>query len=259
MQNALTKRKYRSGWSLGEMIVALVIGAMVLAAILTVYSRANQAADAVLAKVEAPALAEEVLQLIAEDLDRVIGAEDDTQIEIKNGFDNGFPEAELVLRRTFADSKSEQKTFEEIVWRAGYDSEGTRPGMILYRSHEGVNVEDKLLESKREAWEQNYPFVPVCRGLTFFRIEILKDDDLIDRWSSQDLPPGVKVSISFAQPYETVRGTWDVLESERVSRTIAIDRIRDIRFAAAPIGVTDPNAPETTDTDEREPTNRTRN
>ena len=55
MRVEFAKRACRPGWSLGEMLVALVIGAMVLTAILTVYSRANHAAEAVLRNIEAPA------------------------------------------------------------------------------------------------------------------------------------------------------------------------------------------------------------
>ena len=218
------------------MLAALVIGAMVLAAILGVYARANRAADAVLAKVESPALAAEVLQLLAEDLDRLLGAEEaETSIKIEPGFDNGFARSRLTLRRTYRDAKNQEKVFEEITWLAGYDHEGSVPGLIIYRGHEGMNLEDKLLDAKREGWEDNYPLIPICRGVTFFRIEVPKDKEgeFLDRWTASSLPPGVRVTISFAKPYETVRGTWDVLEQEKTCRTIAIDRRRAIKFTAA--------------------------
>ncbi len=227
---------FRAGFSLGEMLAALVIGAMVLAAILGVYARANRAADAVLAKVESPALAAEVLQLLAEDLDRLLGAEEgETSIKIEPGFDNGFARSRLTLRRTYRNAKNEEKTFEEITWLAGYDYEGAVPGLIVYRGHEGMNLEDKLLDAKREGWEDNYPLIPICRGVTFFRIEVPKDNEgeFLDRWAASTLPPGVTVAISFAEPYETVRGTWDVLEQEKIRRTIAIDRTRAIKFTAS--------------------------
>jgi hypothetical protein len=44
------------------------------------------------------------------------------------------------------------------------------------------------------------------------------------------LPPGVRVTVSFAQPHETVRGAWEVQEEEKISRTIAIDKTRKIKF-----------------------------
>ena len=117
----------RSGFSLGEMLAVVIIGSMVLVAILTIYDRANQAADAVLRKIDSPAWAEEVLQLIAEDLDRALGAQEDVTVQVRNGSDNGFQRAELVLRRTYHDNENKEQTLEEITWRAGYDYEGQTP------------------------------------------------------------------------------------------------------------------------------------
>lgn len=227
------------------MIVALVIGAMVLTAILTVYGRANRAAEAVVAQIESPALATEVLQLLAEDLDRVLGGEQGYGIQIKSGLDNGFRRSQLVIRRTMRDGKNEEKVFEEITWRAGYDYDGISPGLVIYRGHEGVDVEDKLLDPKRESWEESYPLVPLCRGVTCFLLEIPKgEEQFVQQWTDAALPPGVRVSISFALPHETVRGTMEVYDEEKIYRTIAIDKTRKIKFmvtAAGPDG-NDPNA-----------------
>jgi len=238
------RRKRRSGFSLGEMIVTVVIGAMVLTAILGIYGRANQAADAVLKKIESPSLASEVLQLITEDLGHTLGA-DDVNIQVRNGFDNGFHRAELVLRRTFHDSENKEQTLEETIWRAAYDHGGETPGLVLYRSHDGVAQEDKLLDDNRDSWEKSYSFVPICRGISFFQVQACKGDDFVDQWSTPALPPGVRITLSFAEPYETVRGTWDVVDDEKISRTIAVDVMRKIKFAlpsgADPNGIQDPN------------------
>jgi hypothetical protein len=216
---------------------------MVLTAILTIYGRMNDAASAVLHKIDSPALAAEVFQCIAEDLDRILGTEPGVTVQIKNGLDNKYLRAQLVIRRTLRDSKNQEQTFEEITWRAGYDYDNSS-GLVIYRSHEGINPEDQLLDQKREAWEKNYPLVPICRGVTFFRIEVPKGDDFVDQWSDAALPPGVKVTISFAQPFETVRGTYDVDDLEKITRTIAIDKTRKIRFIASATALegTDPNA-----------------
>ena len=133
-------------------------------------------------------------------------------VQVRNGFDNGFVRAELVLRRTFHDNENKEQVLEEITWRAGYDHEGDTPGLVVYRSREGMAREDKLLEDQRQDWEKNYPFVPICRGVTFFQIQACKGDELLDQWPASAPPPGVKVTISFAEPYETVRGTRDVLD-----------------------------------------------
>jgi hypothetical protein len=222
------------------MLATVVIGGMILTAILSIYARANQAADAVLRKIESPALASEVLQLISEDIDRALGAED-VIVQVRNGIDNGFVRAELVLRRMFHDKENKEQVLEEITWRAGYDHQGDAPGLMIYRSREGMGREDKLLEDQRADWEKNYPFVPICRGVTFFQIQAYKGDELVDQWPPSAPPAGVKVTISFAEPYETVRGTRDVLDEQKISRTFVIDAMRKIKFAMN--SSEDPDAP----------------
>ena len=61
-----------------------------------------------------------------------------------------------------------------------------------------------------------------------------KGEGVLDKWSEAELPPGVRVTLSFAEPYETVRGTQDVLEHEKIGRTIAINRTRVIPFRLPP-------------------------
>jgi hypothetical protein len=238
------------GFSLGEMVVTVVIGGMILAVILGIYGRANQTAGAVLAKIEGPALVSEVLQLIADDVDRTFGA-DDVFVQIRNGPDNGFARAELVLRRVYHDKDNKEQVLEEITWRAAYDSESVTPGLILYRSREGAGQEDKLLEDQREDWERNVPFVPVCRGATFFRIQACKGEELLDTWPLSAAPAGVKITISFAEPYQTARGTWEVPDEEKISRTFVVNAMRKIKFAMN--SSEDPNQ-----VDSNEPTAETR-
>ena len=246
MERQCRQRRQPSGFSLGEMLAVVIIGSMVLVAILTIYDRANQAADAVLRKIDSPSWAREVLQLIAQDLGRALGA-DDAVMQIRNGSDNGFPRAELVLRRTYHDHANKEQILEEITWRAGYDHAGTTPGLAIYRSHEGVTQEDKLLDDNREDVEKSFPFVPICRGVTFFKIQACKGDSLLDQWPMSSPPPGVKITISFGEPIEQVRGGYDVAERDKISRIVAVDPTRTIQFASAAgqdaNGVTDPNAP----------------
>jgi len=249
----------RSGFSLGEMLAVVIIGSMVLVAILTIYDRANQAADAVLRKIDSPAWAQEVLQLIAEDLDRALGAQEDVTVQVRNGSDNGFQRAELVLRRTYHDNENKEQTLEEITWRAGYDYEGQTPGLVVYRGYEGVAREDRLLDDNREDWEKSYPFVPICRGVTFFQIQACRGDELLDQWPASPPPPGVRITISFGEPNEMVRGGYDVADRDKISRIVAINPMRKIQFAglAGPDAnaPADPNAP-APDTSGRNPSNQ---
>jgi len=233
------------------MLAAIVIGALVLTAILGIYGRANRAAEAVLAKIEAPAQATEVLQLIARDLDRVMETED-VEVEFRNGRDNGYASAELVLRRTYKNAKNEKKVLEEIIWRSGYDHDSATPGLVIYRSYEGVGLEDKLLDARREDWESSYPFVPVCGGVTMFSIEAPKGEGTLRVWPSGAPPTGITVTVSFVEPYEAARNQFDVHEDEMVTRTMTINKTRAIKFTLA--GEGDPNDRSAADAGDREET-----
>ena len=124
--------------------------------------------------------------------------------------------------------------FEKIVWQTSYDYDTGANGLVLYRSHSGMTLEDKLLDEKREDWEKRYSFVPICTGVTFFKVQVPYGENFLDRWASPTLPPGITVTLSFAEPFETVRGTLDVPEAEKIIRTIAIDRTRKIKFKIPP-------------------------
>jgi prepilin-type N-terminal cleavage/methylation domain-containing protein len=219
----------RPGFSLAEVLAALTIGSMVLVAILTVYSRAEKSAAAVMRHVDSGRLPSEVLQLIAEDLDAIVSADTNTKITIDGTkFDNGFQTSELVIHKTVSDEQNEEQTFEQITWQAVYDTDVG--ALTLYRGHSGFALEDKLLDEKRDSLERLYPFIPICTGVTFFQIQVPRGENMQDRWTSAALPPGVTATISFAEPELTVQGTLDVLEEDKISRTIAIDRTRKIRF-----------------------------
>jgi hypothetical protein len=130
---------------------------------------------------------------------------------------------------------------------------------VVYRGYEGVAREDRLLDDNREDWEKGYPFVPICRGVTFFQIQACRGDELLDQWPASPPPPGVRITISFGTPHEVVRGGYDVADSDKISRIVAIDPTRKIKFAAvagpdanAPA---DPNAP-APDTSGKKPSNQ---
>ena len=52
---------------------------------------------------------------------------------------------------------------------------------------------------------------------------------MLDKWSGR-LPPGIEVTISFAEPFETIDNSWEVYDDQKYKRTIAIDRTRRIKF-----------------------------
>jgi len=225
----------RAGFSLAEIITSLIIGSMVLVAVLVVYNRAERSAAAVTRKLDGSRLLSEVMQRIAEDLDGIIASGTDTKIIIENKFENGFPTAKLTITRTIFDSKNQEQIFENIVWQTNYDFESNVDGLVLYRSQSGIAMEDKVLDENKSDWERGL-FVPICAGITFFRMQVPWGETYLDRWTSTSLPPGIEVTISSAEPFKTVGGTLDVPEEGKVIRTIAVDRTRKIKFTVEKSG-----------------------
>jgi hypothetical protein len=133
----------------------------------------------------------------------------------------------MEILRNINDSKDQPQVLEKIVWQSSIDPDS---GLLtLYRSHSGIALEDTLLDTQKEPWQREL-FVPICRGITMFRIEVPKDNTTVDRWTGEVLPPAIKITLSFAQPYKTVTGAFDVPEEDKLVRTIAIDRTRKVSF-----------------------------
>jgi prepilin-type N-terminal cleavage/methylation domain-containing protein len=241
------------GFSLAEVLAALTIGAMVMVAVLGIYHRAEKSVAAVTRRLDGSRLPGEVLQRIAEDLDNVISSSSDARITIDNKFENVasgtlLPAARLTITRTIEDSKDKEQIFKEIIWQSSYDFEGASNSLTLYRSAGGLNKEDKVLEKNKEDFERE-AFVPICSGITFFKIEAMAGKDPIEKWNGTP-PRGIVVTISFAEPYKRADGTFDVPDEEKITRTIAIDRTRKIRFdASATEGGNDEQGQEQDNTD----------
>ena len=210
--------------------MALTIGAMVLVAVLSIYNRAESSALAVTRKLDSVRLPSEVMQRIAEDIDRTVTTGADTKVTIENKFKGGFSVARLTILKTIYNVMNQKQTFEKIVWQAGYGDDVN--SLVLYRSHSGIALEDKLLDEQKEDWEREL-FVPICTGVTFFKIQIPVGEEFQDKWTSDSLPLGIVITISFAEPFKTLDGTLDVPEDEKITRHIAIDRTREIKFALA--------------------------
>lgn len=227
MSKVFNRLHVRPAFSLAEVLVALTIGAMVLVAVLSIYSRAETSAAAITRKLDSTRLPSEILQRIVEDLDKTATLGADTKVVIENKFENGFSVAQLTILKTFNNRRGEEETFEEIIWQCSYDN--STNDFVLYRSHSGIAVEDKLLDEQKEQWEREL-FVPVCAGVTFFKIQVPTDEEFLDSWTSDSLPSGIVVTISFAEPFKTLAGTFDVPEDEKIVRNIAVGRTRIPKF-----------------------------
>lgn len=227
MNRISKKLKCKPAFSLAEVLVALTIGAMVMVAVLTIYSRVENSAAAITRKLDGSRLEFEVLQRIAEDIDRAVVPGGNTKITVDNKFTKGLSTARLTISNTIYDSDNEEQIFDEVVWQANYDNDVN--GLVLYRSHSGIALEDKLLDENKDDWEKDL-FVPVCAGITFFKIQTLRGKTLQDKWAAAVLPYGIVVTVSFAEPFKTLSGTLDVPEDEKFTRNIAVDKIREVRF-----------------------------
>ena len=233
MKTGPEKAGYRSGFSLAEVIVTVTIGAMVLVTMLSVYNRAERSAETIQRNLSGGRLPNEVLQRIAEDLDAVRSSGAATKIVLANRMVRGYPGATLQIIKTIQDGKNAQKEFETIIWQSGYDYESDVNGLVLYRMHTGLLLEDKLLDERRQDLEKLYPWIPICKGVTYFKVLVPQEDKFMDRWAGASLPKGVVVSISFAEPYVSLDGTVDVPPEAKFTRAIAIDRSRGIGFAVS--------------------------
>ena len=225
----------KSGFSLIELLAVVVISTLLIITSMGIYGQMQKTVGELNNSVETQQLPNEILQSIAEDLDRIIaplsGQLADTQISIKNKFDNFYPSAQLKITTTYYDNKNEKQIFDEIIWQSNYDFDAN--GLILYRSHSGLTVEDKLLGGEKTKIK-NELFIPVAAGLTYFKIEVPQGDNLLDNWTSNRLPKAVKISLSFAYPYKDIDGRFAVLDNEMYTRTVAIDRTRQIKFKFVP-------------------------
>lgn len=220
---------YKKAFSLGEVLAAMAIGSMILVAVLSIYSRTQRSSAAISRKLDGLQLPREVLQRIAEDLDDIISVGPNTRITIKNKFDELYATARLEIEKTIYDRRDKPATLEKIIWQTSYDYDSDANGLVLYRSHSGITVEDKLLDESKDDWEREL-FVPICSGITFFSIQIPHNEILLDDWSQRALPKGIIITISFAEPFERLDGTWNVFDEDKIVRTVAIDRTRRIKF-----------------------------
>ncbi len=227
MNKARKNFSFAYGFSLAEVLTALMIGSMILVAVLGIYSHSERSANSVTQRLDESRLPSEILQRIAEDLDAIVTSASDTKITIENQLEEGFAGARLTIQKTIYNSKNEIEVFEKIVWQTNYEPDAN--GLVLYRSYSGMGAEDKLLDESKETWQREL-FVPICSGVTLFKIQVPIGEQFQDKWTSDSLPHGIAINISFATPVKSVTGTLEVPETKKITRTIAVDRTRKIKL-----------------------------
>ena len=241
--------KNRNGFTLIEMISVVIITALVVIAILGVHYQITTAVASINQRLDGDGLSSEVLQRIAEDLDRLASPGFDTVVRVYNKFEGGYQKGQFVIENKIYDSNNKPKVFEKIVWHCHFDE--FLQTMVLYRSHGGIAMEDTMLdyamssatETSQALLQQSgqEPCVPICDGLTYFEILAISGSNEAKSWSSEQLPTALKVSVSFAEPVETETGEFLVPFEEIHTRTIALNRTRKINYKFVKRELEDPN------------------
>ena len=225
-------RRTPDAFSLVEMLVVVALAAMILVGTLAVYNRVRSDAAVIFDKLDENRLAQEVLQRISEDVDRIVAPGFDATLEIRNKVDNGLYAAQLVIEnKYYGGEPARAQIYERVVWQSMYDS--FEDAMLLYRMHTGLNVEDKVLDENKEERELNM-YIPVASGMTFFEVQVVDNQKLIPQWVQKTLPKGIRIGISFAPLERDLSGQWVVPEDKILYRTVAVDRTRKITYKFKP-------------------------
>ncbi len=240
------------GFSLVEILTVLVLSAMIMSATILIFNRVRTSAAAINANLDQYGLPEEILQKIAEDIDRLASPGFDATVSLRNKIENGYNSAQLIIENKYYGNGKPPKAdvYERVVWQSRYDSETDR--LVLYRSHSGVNMEDKVVnklvedkdtEAGKRELAMAQAFVPICTGLTHFYIGALTGaEEPQPAWTDTKMPNGILVSLSFASLIQLEDGSFYLPETSVVSRAVAVDRMRPIayKFVAKTFEV-DPN------------------
>ena len=251
-----------NGFSLLEIMAVLTIVAMVAISALAVFNRARRASASISDRLNRSDTSMEVLQRIAEDLDRLVKPGYDIKVTIANKIENRFPKSQLTIESKIYDKDSKPVIFEKVIWQSQYDE--FEESQVLYRAHFGINLDDKILsieEAQKEEIDRR-PFVPVCTGMTLFEFTIPREPlpnqpqrEPLQQWTGNSPPPAITVLMSFLPPTELATGEFVFLEEDVEMRTIAIDRTRKIRFVFVKkeYKIEDPNDASEQPTDPNEP------
>ncbi len=219
------KIKLGIGFTLVETIVVLMLASLILVAVLGVYGRMRANAVTILDRLQQNRLQAEILQKIAEDIDKLAAPGFEATINFQNKLDNGYRSAKLTLLNSYYGNNNKKETYEQIEWLSSYDVQ--YDALKLYRMHGGLNVADKVLGANSD---DEPLYIPVAGGITHFELKAQQGENILGAWTSETLPKAVRIGISFAPLQELDDGSVGVPEEEISFRTVAIDRTRLIPY-----------------------------
>lgn len=257
-------QKRKGTISLVELLAAMIIASLIVVVAVRVYSRANSSAHSLDNFIKRNDKPFGILQLIAQDVDRLATSGTDATLKFSNKFDSGYNICQMTIESKIYNKKLKPETFEKVVWQSQYNPDAN--GLVLYRAHSGMMLEDKVineLDDQFTKWKDRQLFVPVCAGLTHFKIEIPQDDvfdafkktsqqaagqetepgTFLEKWDKDELPKSLRIGISFAPAEKMPTGGFEVSEENIIYRTLAVDRIRKIpyKFVKKDFTLPDPN------------------
>lgn len=245
--------KSRLAFTLVETLVVLTMAAMILTAVLMIYQRVRASAATIIERMQQSELESEILQKIAEDIDRLAAPGFEAAIKFRNKLDVGYNSGQLILENSYYGEGDKKDIYEQIIWQTWYNPDDNT--LILYRMHDGLNVEDKVLEKNPEESSGAGLFIPVASGVTFFELRAQQGQTILAAWTADKLPEAVCVGISFVPLQQMADGSVGVPMEAITYRTIAIDRTRLIPYQFIkksldldaldkdPNDLSDPNAP----------------
>jgi len=216
------------GFTLAETLAALVIAMLIMSAAVAVYSTVRKAETSIDKRLKEGFTAAEILQRIAEDIDRLALPSSDITMSIKNKLDvEGFKISQMLIESKYYDKDNKPQTFEKIIWQSRVAADGNQ--LIIYRAHSGYSMEDKMLEENKEKYQREM-YIPVCSGATMFAIEATDGNTTSENWTNTELPQAVKISISFEPRLQDALGNLTVSEESVRTRTVAVNRFRQIPY-----------------------------
>lgn len=218
----------RTGFTLAEALAALVIATMVMITAVGIYMGVKRAEASINKRLQSGFLAAEVLQRIAEDIDRIAVSNADITMSIRTKIERGgYKSSQLILINKIYDKDNNLQDFEKIVWQSHVDPDAN--GLVIYRAHSGYALEDKMLDAPKEKYETE-KYIPICDGVTIFEIQAVSDANVIGDWQSLSLPPAVEISLSFAPTVPDALGNPVVPQESVKKRTVAMDRFKTMSY-----------------------------
>lgn len=249
-----SRSTHRAAFTFIETLTAVLLTGLLLTALLALFSQLRRGMARLAEPMQQDRLAYEILQKIAEDIDRIAAPGFEAGLQFRNKFDNGLNSAQLLVENKYYGSAipPTAEIFDRVIWQTQYDP--FTKSLILYRLHEGLNLEDKIIEQTAARSPSLGMFIPVTDGLTHFEVVIVDGQTTLFQWTNPTLPTSIRIGISFAPPAPLPDGRVAVPTEAIIYRTVAIDRTRVIpyEFIAKPLDAA-VGKPQQTDQQEQTP------